>query len=69
MTISLLPVTPFIVAVSLNFETPSRILNVNSPSLLVSVVPIFLVEPSDVTSMFAMEEIKSTTRLPLNYLP
>jgi Lrp/AsnC family transcriptional regulator len=27
------------------------------------------VELSDVTSMFAMEEIKSTTRLPLNYLP
>ena len=27
------------------------------------------IELSDVTSMFAMEEIKSTTRLPLNYLP
>src|SRR5882757_2575640 len=27
------------------------------------------VELSDVTSMFAMEEIKSTTRLPLSYLP
>lgn len=27
------------------------------------------VELSDVTSMFAMEEIKSTTRLPLTYLP
>ena len=27
------------------------------------------VELSDVTSMFAMEEIKSTTRLPLAYLP
>ena len=27
------------------------------------------VELSDVTSMFAMEEIKSTTRIPLNYLP
>lgn len=27
------------------------------------------VELSDVTSMFAMEEIKSTTRLPLHYLP
>jgi Lrp/AsnC family transcriptional regulator len=27
------------------------------------------VELSDVTSMFAMEEIKSTTRLPLGYLP
>jgi Lrp/AsnC family transcriptional regulator len=27
------------------------------------------VDLSDVTSMFAMEEIKSTTRLPLNYLP
>ena len=27
------------------------------------------VELSDVTSMFAMEEIKSTTRVPLNYLP
>jgi Lrp/AsnC family transcriptional regulator len=27
------------------------------------------IELSDVTSMFAMEEIKSTTRLPLSYLP
>ena len=27
------------------------------------------IELSDVTYMFAMEEIKSTTRLPLNYLP
>ena len=27
------------------------------------------IELSDVTSMFAMEEIKSTTRLPLTYLP
>lgn len=27
------------------------------------------VDLSDVTSMFAMEEIKSTTRLPLTYLP
>jgi Lrp/AsnC family transcriptional regulator len=27
------------------------------------------VELSDVTSMFAMEEIKSTTRIPLTYLP
>ena len=27
------------------------------------------IDLSDVTSMFAMEEIKSTTRLPLNYLP
>jgi len=27
------------------------------------------VDLSDVTSMFAMEEIKSTTRLPLSYLP
>jgi Lrp/AsnC family transcriptional regulator len=27
------------------------------------------IELSDVTSMFAMEEIKSTTRLPLGYLP
>ena len=27
------------------------------------------VELSDVTSMFAMEEIKSTTRVPLTYLP
>ena len=27
------------------------------------------VELSDVTSMFAMEEIKSTTRVPLSYLP
>ena len=27
------------------------------------------IELSDVTSMFAMEEIKSTTRLPLAYLP
>ena len=27
------------------------------------------VELSDVTSMFAMEEIKSTTRVPLGYLP
>ena len=27
------------------------------------------IDLSDVTSMFAMEEIKSTTRLPLSYLP
>ena len=27
------------------------------------------IELSDVTSMFPMQEIKSTTRLPLNYLP